>query len=274
MMQISNVNAAGNGNTIQAAKNPVSTQIDSVSKDIQSKIMNAKKQQQDLSSNKEMTAEEKENQRQKIQQEISDLKRELRQYQAEQKKKQQEADKAAETKKEQKERASKEAVRDQQRKEQLTEDVNGRQERVSQLDGSRQSYGAEVEQDSKEIQPSDGMHKIIFTDSSIEQFRVVSNVTAQMDGKARIQESEIAQDAARGVDVENAKKEHRAELQKETKRMQTMQTFMFRRKSPSEDAFAGMDSQFSNSVMKKGLYSHSGTMSGNHFPPVQMDLRQ
>ena len=165
-------------------------------------------------------------------------------------------------------------MRDQQRKEQLTEDVNGRQERVSQLDGSRQSYGAEVEQDSKEIQPSDGMHKIIFTDSSIEQFRVVSNVTAQMDGKARIQESEIAQDAARGVDVENAKKEHRAELQKETKRMQTMQTFMFRRKNPSEEAFAGMDSQFSNSVMKKGLYSHSGTMSGNHFPPVQMDLRQ
>ena len=56
MMQISNVNAAGNGNTIQAAKNPVSTQIDSVSKDIQIKIINAKKQQQALSSNKEMTA--------------------------------------------------------------------------------------------------------------------------------------------------------------------------------------------------------------------------
>ena len=62
MMQISNVNAAGNGNTMQTARQSVNTEMDSVSKDIQSKITNAKKQQQDLSSNREMTAEEKENQ--------------------------------------------------------------------------------------------------------------------------------------------------------------------------------------------------------------------
>lgn len=273
MMQISNVNVAENGSTMQTAKKPVNMELDSVSKDIQNKIMNAQKQQQDLLSNREMTAEEKENQRQKIQQEISDLKRELRQYQAEQKKKQQEADKAAEAKKEQKERASKEAVRDQQRKDQLTEDSNG-QEKISQSDRSKQSYSARTEQENKEMLPPDSLHKIIFTDSSLEQFRVVSNVTAQMDGRTRIQESELEQDAARGVDVESVKKAHRAEIQKETNRMQTMQAFMFRRKGPTAGAFAGMDSQFSNSVIKKGLYSHNGIMSENNFPPIQMDLRQ
>lgn len=273
MMQISNVNAAGNGNTMQTVRQPVNTEMDTVSKDIQSKITNAKKQQQDLSSNREMTAEEKENQRQKIQQEISDLKRELRQYQAEQKKKQQEAEKAEKTKKEQKERASKETVKDQQQRDQLTDNVNGQQQNISQSDRSKKSYTAEDESESKELSP-DGMHKIIFTDASIEQFRVVSNVTAQMDGRTRIQDSEIAQDAARGVDVENAKKEQRAEIQKETKRMQSMQTFMFRRKNPTAEAATGIGGQYSNSVLRKGLYSHNGTMSGNNFPPVQMDLRQ
>lgn len=274
MMQISNVNAAGNGNTMQTARQPVNTEMDSVSKDIQSKITNAKKQQQDLSSNREMTAEEKENQRQKIQQEISDLKRELRQYQAEQKKKQQEAQKAEETKKEQKERESKEAVKDNQRRDQLTEDVNGQRQNVSQSDPNKKTFVADDEQENKEPLPPDGMHKIIFTDASIEQFRVVSNVTAQMDGRTRIQDSEIAQDAARGVDVESAKKEQRAEIQKETRRMQSMQTFMFRRKNPTAEAAIGIGGQYSNSVLRKGLYSQSGTMSGNNFPPVQMDLRQ
>ena len=46
---------------------------DSVSKNIQNQIANAQKELQELSSNKEMSIEEKMNRRQEIQQQITDL---------------------------------------------------------------------------------------------------------------------------------------------------------------------------------------------------------
>ena len=97
MVQVDKVqsvtNTAQSANTPES--NPARMVTDSASKDIQSKILDAQKQRQGLSFNREMTSEEKENIRQKIQQEISDLKRELRRREAEEKKKQQEAQKAA-----------------------------------------------------------------------------------------------------------------------------------------------------------------------------------
>ncbi len=119
MMQVDNVNSTGKAvQSVKAQVSPAAEQTnsaaDSVSKDIQSKIMDAQKQRQGLSFNMEMTAEEKENIRQKIQQEISDLKRELRQREAEEKKKQQEAQRAVEKKEQQQEKQSQEAVRKQQ----------------------------------------------------------------------------------------------------------------------------------------------------------------
>ena len=272
MMQIGNVNSTGN--SMQVANAQASSEVDSVSKDIQSKIMNAQKQRQDLLSNREMTAEEKSNKRQKIQQEISDLKRELRQYQAEQKKKQQEEDQAAKTKKEQKERESDEAVKKQQRRNQLAEDVKGQQsENVQESDRSQKSSRTEIDQENKEMQPN-GLHKIIISDSSIKQFQAMSNAVAQMDKKIRIQDAEIKQDAARGTDVKNIKKEQRAELQKEAHRMEAVQTFMFKVKYKAPEISAGKGNQFARSVMRKGLYSDHGTMSGSSLQAIQMDVKQ
>ena len=80
MMQVEHVNSTGN--SVQPAKAQASaapaqasaapaqtnTATDSVSKEIQSQIMNAQKKRQGLSFNMEMTAAEKEDIRQKIQQ--------------------------------------------------------------------------------------------------------------------------------------------------------------------------------------------------------------
>ena len=62
---------------------------DSYSRNIQNQIANAQKQLQDLSSNEEMTLEEKMKKRQEIQQQINDLNMQLRQHQVEQRKEKQ-----------------------------------------------------------------------------------------------------------------------------------------------------------------------------------------
>ena len=58
---------------------------DSVSKNIQNQIANAQQKLQDLSSNEEMSLEDKMKKRQEIQQEINNLNQQLRQHQIEQK---------------------------------------------------------------------------------------------------------------------------------------------------------------------------------------------
>ena len=62
---------------------------DSYSRNIQNQIANAQKQLQELSSNKDMTLEEKMNKRQEIQQQINDLNVQLRQHQMEQRREKQ-----------------------------------------------------------------------------------------------------------------------------------------------------------------------------------------
>ena len=56
---------------------------DSVSKNIQNQIANAQQKLQDLSSNEEMSLEDKMKKRQEIQQEINNLNQQLRQHQIE-----------------------------------------------------------------------------------------------------------------------------------------------------------------------------------------------
>ena len=62
---------------------------DSVSKNIQNQIANAQQKLQDLSSNEELSLEDKMKKRQEIQQEITNLNQQLRQHQIEHRKEQQ-----------------------------------------------------------------------------------------------------------------------------------------------------------------------------------------
>lgn len=80
-----------NGTNTQMGQMGMNQAADSYSRNIQSQIANAQKQLQELSSNEEMTLEEKMKKRQEIQQQISDLNMQLRQHQMEQRKEKQQA---------------------------------------------------------------------------------------------------------------------------------------------------------------------------------------
>lgn len=270
MMQIRNVN--GTGNAVQAVKEQPGVTADSVSKDIQSKIMNAQKRRQELSSNMEMTAEEKADKRQKIQQEISDLKRELRQRQAEEKKKQQEAEKAKEAKEEQKENAFRDAIKEQQ-KTQPAQSTNGQPEERPGADDGRRTDSRKPEEEGRDSLP-DVMHKSISTKAAVDQIRILRNTATQRDGVVRVREAEINQDGVRGADVTAQKKEQRAEIQKETRRVEQMQTFMFEGKSRRTETAIGVRNHFPGGVREKGLYNNNGMMFKTNFQSVQMDMKQ
>ncbi len=80
-----------NGTNRQAAQMGMNQAMDSYSKNIQNQIARAQKQLQELSSNEEMSLEEKMKKRQEIQQRISDLNTQLRQHQMEQRREMQQA---------------------------------------------------------------------------------------------------------------------------------------------------------------------------------------
>lgn len=270
MMQVSNVNAAGT--TLQAAKEQISMTEDSVSKEIQGKITAAQKKRQELSSNVEMSAQEKADRRQKIQQEISDLKRELRRRQLEEQKKQQEEEKAAKVKKEQKENASKEAVREQQKAQSAQGADRQQQDSIPGSQSSRDADGSKAEEDVRETLPG-VMHKSLSTETAVNQVSILTNAASRADGTARVREAEITQDAARGADVTEAKKAQRAEFEKETRRMERIQAFMFGGSSRAAESDLGAVKQISGGV-RKGLYNNDGMMFKTNFQSVQMDLKQ
>ncbi|MDE7283861.1 MAG: FlxA-like family protein [Lachnospiraceae bacterium] len=80
-----------NGANTQMGQMGMNQATDPYSRNIQSQIANAQKQLKELSSNSEMTLEEKMKKRQGIQQQISDLNMQLRQHQMEQRKEKQQA---------------------------------------------------------------------------------------------------------------------------------------------------------------------------------------
>ncbi len=91
-MTINNINGLSNGingASTQIGQMGMNQMADSYSRNIQNQIADAQKQLQELSSNKDMTQEEKMTKRQELQQQISDLNVELRQHQMEQRREKQ-----------------------------------------------------------------------------------------------------------------------------------------------------------------------------------------
>ncbi len=78
-----------NGINTQMGQMGMKQAADSYIRNIQNQIASAQKQLQELSSNKEMTQEEKMTKRQELQQQINDLNMQLRQYQTEQRREKQ-----------------------------------------------------------------------------------------------------------------------------------------------------------------------------------------
>lgn len=181
--------------------------MDSVSKNIQNQIANAQKQLQELSSNKELSIEEKMEKRQEIQQKITDLNNQLRQHQIKMRREQQQA------------------------KGSSMDDMLGGSNRTASKAG-KQSAGLSQA----------SMTAIISADSAIARAQEQGGVVTKMEGRAGVLETEIKLDAARGGNIE-AKQEELAEVQQKAAQAQSAQMTTLADASKELEAAAKADQQ-------------------------------
>ena len=170
-----------NGANTQMGQMGMNQATDSYSRNIQSQISNAQKQLQELSSNEEMTLEEKMKKRQEIQQQISDLNMQLRQHQMEQR------------------RAAMSGSEKQQAKGSSMDDMLG-----GTRSGKAANEGSGLSQAS--------MTAMISAGTSMKQAKAQGSVATKMEGRAGVLESEIKLDQARGNDT-SKKQEELADVQ-------------------------------------------------------------
>lgn len=146
-----------NGANTQMGQTGMNQTTDSYSRNIQSQIANAQKQLQELSSNEDMTLEEKMKKRKEIQQQISDLNVQLRQHQMEQRREKQQA------------------------KGSSMDDMPGGTGNAGSTKAGSKSTGL--------FQAS--MTAVISADSSIKQAKIQGSVATSMEGRANVLKSEI-----------------------------------------------------------------------------------
>ena len=149
-----------NGNNTQAGTIGMAQTNDSVSKNIQNQIAKAQQKLRDISSDEEMSLEDKMKKRQEIQQEITNLNQQLRQHQIEQRKEQQSKSQSS------------------------MDDMIADTKKTS----SKKDTGLS----------QTGMKAMISADSSVKQAKTQGGVATQMKGRAAVLESEIKQDAGKG----------------------------------------------------------------------------
>ncbi|MCM1307814.1 MAG: FlxA-like family protein [Butyrivibrio sp.] len=142
------------GANAQMGQMGINQAADSYNRNIQNRIANAQKQLQELSSNEDMSLEEKMKKRQEIQQQISDLNMQLRQHQAEQ-------------------RAKSSSMDDM-------------------LGGTGNPGNTKTGNKSTGISQA-SMTALISADRSLKQAKVQGNVAAQMEGRANVLKAEIKQ---------------------------------------------------------------------------------
>ena len=155
-------------------------QMDSISRNLKNQIANAQKKLQELSSNQELSLEEKMKKRQEIQQEISSLTQQLRQHQIELRKQQQN------------------------KSSNYVDELTGAgYDDTEKNKGSKRQVGG-ISQGK--------MSAMISADSAMKQAQVQGSVATQINGKAGVLESEIAMDKGRGSSTEK-KEQELADLQ-------------------------------------------------------------
>ena len=154
------INGVSGANT-QMGKMGMNQATDSYSRNIQNQIANAQKQLQELSSNEEMTLEEKMKKRQEIQKQISDLNMQLRQHQMEQR------------------RAARSSSEKQQAKSSSMDEMLG---------------GTNAKADGKSAGLSQAdMTAMLSADTSIRQAKVQGGVATKLEGRANVLKAEMKQ---------------------------------------------------------------------------------
>lgn len=161
------------GVSMQEGQMGVGQANDPYSRQIKQQIADAQKQLQELSSNQDMSPEEKSKKRQELQKEISDLNMQLKQHQIElRKEKQQE---------------------------------NG-PTMDDMLGGSNKMKSGKAGNESAGISQA-SMTAMISADTSMKMANVQGSVATGMEGKAGVLEAEIKLDASRGGDVRRKQEE-------------------------------------------------------------------
>ncbi len=211
------INGLNGANTQSGGVNLMQSK-DSVSKNIQNQIANAQKQLQELSSNKEMSMEEKMKKRQEIQQQIADLNNQLRQHQIEQRK-------------------------ENQAKKTSMDDMLGGGQKTAPKAGKQNSGLSKA-----------SMKAMISADSAMAQAKIQGSVAGQMEGKAGVLESEIKLDSARGGDVEK-KKEELAEVQQKAVAAESAQMNTLSEANKELEAAAKADQQTEKAEEKDAVSS-------------------
>ncbi len=150
-----------NGASAQVGQMGMNQATDSYSRNIQNQIANAQKQLQELSSNEEMTLEEKMKKRQEIQRQISDLNMQLRQHQMEQR------------------RAAVSGSEKQQAKSSSMDEMSG---------GTNTKAGGKSAGLSQA-----GMKAMISAETSMKQAKVHGSVATEMRGRANVLKAEMKQ---------------------------------------------------------------------------------
>lgn len=152
-----------NGVKLQAGLMGMNQATDSYGRNLQKQIADAQKELRELSSNEDLSLEEKMKKRQEIQQHISDLNMQLRQYQMELRKE------AMNRSKEQQDEGS---------------SMDG-------MPGGSKNKGLSQA----------SMTAVISADSSLKQAKVQGSVATRMDGRTGVLESEIKLDKVNGGDT-------------------------------------------------------------------------
>ena len=165
-----------NGVNAQIGQLGMNQSTDPYIRQIQRQIADAQKQLQELSSNEDMTLEEKMKKRQEIQQQISELNMQLRQYQIEQRREKQQ------------EKASS-----------SSDDI---------FDPNGQSNNGKMNAGQKVSGLSQAsMEAMISADTSMKQAKTQGSVATKMEGRAGVLKAEISLDGARGGDTQAKEQE-------------------------------------------------------------------
>jgi len=164
------------GTNLQLGQVGITQTDDAVSKNIKKQISNVQKALQELSSNEEISTEEKMKKRQELQQEITDLNNQLKQHQIELRKE--------------------------------------KQQKMNQKTPAENLSNKKPQKNKQDLELSQaGMKTIISADSGIKQAQVQGNVAKKMENKADVLKVEIMLDESRATGGKTAKTEaKRAEL--------------------------------------------------------------
>lgn len=187
-MSIGGVSASKNVSAERIAKQEP---VDAISKSIENEISDIQRQRQQVSK-QDLSVDEKMKKRQELQQEISRLNNQLRQRQAEARRKQ-----------------NKEETEN----ELDAENVKIDDDKKTQIDASQKDEAKEKETERKSVEMQDSKtekvkeHTVVSAETAISQSRLQNMVTSGIRNDIKILQGEIRQDKARGENVDDKKEQ-------------------------------------------------------------------